>query len=390
MRKILALVALLGLDADPTMSAALFDERAKKFSAGYEFLNQHKYQEARTAFETGLQQYPTNALAHFYLGEACWGLKAWGCAETHYGTSLELDPQSSMAGLAKQRSRRAKVWRLLNEGEQVKDKLDLVNGQSLDEESRALSRQVKDTIEEGQPQSQEKPLSLPFADRSMTVVPAGEFVMGSVTGDADEQPVRRVYLDAFFMDLYQVSVGQYAKFLEATSQAAPPDWSIMNKSRHQNRPVVNVDWADANAYCTWAGKRLPTEAEWEKAARGTDGRTYPWGNELPTGFRANSMREKWSNHWVVMPVGMYEEGKSPYGLYDMAGNVWEWVSDWYAPDYYESSPLQNPMGPPTGESKVIRGGSWGSGPKDLRSADRDTHVPSARGLGTGFRCAKTP
>ena len=390
MRKILALVALLGFDADPTMSAALFDDRAKKFSAGYEFLNQHKYQEARTAFETALQQYPTNALAHFYLGEACWGLKAWTCAEMHYGTSLELNPKSSVAGLAKQRSRRAKVWRLLNEGEQVKDTLDLVNGQSLDEESRALSRQVKDKIEEGQPQSQEQPLSAPFADRSMTVVPAGEFVMGSVTGDADEQPVRRVYLDAFFIELYQVSVGQYAKFLEATSQAAPPDWSIMNKSRHQNRPVVNVDWADANAYCIWAGKRMPTEAEWEKAARGTDGRTYPWGNELPTGFRANSMREKWSNHWVLMPVGMYEEGKSPYGLYDMAGNVWEWVSDWYAPDYYESSPLQNPMGPPTGESKVIRGGSWGSGPKDLRSADRDTHVPSARGLGTGFRCAKTP
>ena len=390
MRKILALVALLGLDADPTMSVALFDDRAKKFSAGYEFLNQHKYQEARTAFETGLQQYPTNALAHFYLGEACWGLKAWACAETHYETSLELDPKSSVAGLAKQRSRRAKVWRLLNEGEQVKDTLDLVNGQSLDEESRALSRQVKDKIEEGQPQSQEKPLSAPLADRSMTVVPAGEFVMGSVTGDADEQPVRRVYLDTFFIDLYQVSVGQYAKFLEATSQAAPPDWSIMNKSRHQNRPVVNVDWADANAYCIWAGKRMPTEAEWEKAARGTDGRTYPWGNELPTGFRANSMREKWSNHWVLMPVGMYEEGKSPYGLYDMAGNVWEWVSDWYASDYYASSPSQNPVGPSTGESKVIRGGSWGSGPKDLRSADRDTHVPSTRGLGTGFRCAKNP
>ena len=390
MRKILVLVALLGLDADPTMSAALFDERAKKFAAGYDFLNQHKYQEARTAFETGLQQYPTNALAHFYLGEACWGLKAWGCAETHYGTSLELDPKSSVAGLAKQRSRRAKVWRLLNEGEQAKDTLDLVNGQSFDEESRALSRQVKDKIEEGPPQSQEKPVSAPLEDRSMAVVPAGEFVMGSVTGDADEQPVRRVYLDAFFMDLYQVSVGQYAKFLEATSQAAPPDWSIMNKSRHQNRPVVNVDWADANAYCTWAGKRMPTEAEWEKAARGTDGRTYPWGNELPTGFRANSMKEKWSNHWVVMPVGMYEEGKSPYGLYDMAGNVWEWVSDWYASDYYESSPSQNPVGPPTGESKVIRGGSWGSGSKDLRSADRDTHVPSARGLGTGFRCAKNP
>ncbi len=172
MRKILVFVALLGLDADPTMSAALFDERAKKFAAGYDFLNQHKYEEARTAFETGLQQYPTNALAHFYLGEACWGMKVWGCAETHYGTSLELDPKSSVAGLAKQRSRRAKVWRLLNEGEQVKDTVDLVNGENLDEESRALSRQVKDKIEEGRTQSQENPMAPPLDERSMAVVPA--------------------------------------------------------------------------------------------------------------------------------------------------------------------------------------------------------------------------
>jgi formylglycine-generating enzyme required for sulfatase activity len=231
---------------------------------------------------------------------------------------------------------------------------------------------------------------VPHHERSMAMVPAGEFIMGSATGDADEQPVRRIYVDAFSMDRYQVSVGQYAKFLESTSQAAPPDWSIMNKSRHQNRPVVNVDWADATAYCTWAGKRLPTEAEWEKAARGADGRTYPWGNELPSGFHANMKKEKWSDHYVLSPVGMYEEGKSPYGIYDMAGNVWEWVSDWYDQDYYASSPSKNPTGPPMGTHKVIRGGSWGSGPKDLRSTDRDTHLPSARGMGTGFRCAKTP
>ena len=214
--------------------------------------------------------------------------------------------------------------------------------------------------------------------------------MGSATGDADEQPVHKVYVDAFFMDINQLSVAQYARFLEDTHHEVPPEWSLMNKPGHQSRPVANVDWVDAEAYCKWAGKRQPTEAEWEKAARGTDGRTYPWGNAPPTGSHATSGKEIWSNHAAVTPVGTYEEGKSPYGIYDMAGNVWEWVSDWYDPDYYQTSPSQNPTGPPTGGHKVVRGGSWGSGPKDLRSADREVHVPSFRGYGTGFRCAKTP
>ena len=214
--------------------------------------------------------------------------------------------------------------------------------------------------------------------------------MGSAKGDADEQPVRQVYLDAFYMDKHQLSVREYAKFLEATSHVAPTDWEIMSKSMHQKRPVINVDWADADAYCKWANKRLPTEAEWEKAARGTDGRIYPWGNELPTQFHANMKKEVWNNHVVLTPVGMFEDGKSPYGIYDMAGNVWEWVSDWYASNYYATGSVRNPIGPPRGDYKVVRGGSWGSGPKDLRSTDREIHLPSFQGFGTGFRCAKTP
>ena len=326
MKNILPLIALLWLEADPTMAAALSDDRAKKFTPGGEFLNQHKHQEAPKVVATGLRPHSADTVA-------------------------------SKQGVA---------------GEQ-----------------QPRSYHVKENIQQGQPLSQDQPAAK-LEDRSMALVPAGEFTMGSFTGDVDEQPVHRVYVNAFAMDRYQVSVGQYAKFLEATSQAAPPDWSIMNKSRHQTRPVVNVDWADADAYCTWAGKRLPTEAEWEKAARGTDGRIYPWGNELPTGFHANMRKEKWSDHWVLSPVGMYEEGKSPYGIYDMAGNVWEWISDWYDADYYASSPSENPTGPLKGQSKVIRGGSWGSGPKDLRSTDRESHLLSARGMGTGFRCAKTP
>jgi formylglycine-generating enzyme required for sulfatase activity len=403
MKKILALIAMLWLDADSTMAAALFDEKAKKFTAGYELLKQQKYQEARATFEAGLQQYPANAMAHFYLGDACRGLKAWACAEEHYETSLDLDAQSPVAGLAKQRARKAKVWHMLDEGRRAinessatpkqvahaEDTLDIANKLGLDDEQRALYQQLHEKIQQRHKRSHEKTGSGPPPEQSMALVPAGEFTMGSsIGGDSDEHPVRQIHVDAFFMDKHQTSVGHYAKFLEATSHERPPDWNIMNRPQHQKRPVVNVDWEDANAYCRWAGKRLPTEAEWEKAARGTDGRIYPWGNELPTHFHANMKKEVWNNHVVLTPAGMFEDGKSPYGIYDLAGNVWEWVSDWYDQNYYKTGTLRNPAGPPLGDYKVVRGGSWGSGPKDLRSADREVHLPSFRGFGTGFRCAK--
>ena len=341
MRKILLLIALLGFVAHHTIATATGDTGAKKFSTGQDFLKQQQYQEARTAFEADLQQHPTNVLAHFYLGEA-------------------------------------------------EDILDLTSKLGLDDEQRALYQQLHEKIQQERHRSREKTASAQSHDGLMALVPAGKFMMGSSMGDADEQPEHQVYVETFFMDTYQVTVGQYARFLDATSQEAPPDWTIMNRSQHQKRPIVNVDWADADAYCTWAGKRLPTEAEREKAARGTDGRTYPWGNEHPTKFFANVSQENWNNHGALTPVGSFEGGKSPYGIYDMAGNVWEWVSDWYDPNYYKTSSSQNPTGPPRGESKVIRGGSWGSGPEALRSADREIHSPSFRGLGTGFRCAKTP
>ena len=242
----------------------------------------------------------------------------------------------------------------------------------------------------GNKQSQERPASAQPQEGSMVVVPAGEFTMGSPTGDSDEQPAHRVYVDTFSMDKYEVSVGQYAAFLQATGVNAPSSWEMMNQPAHQKRPVANVDWEDAAAYCKWAGKRLPTEAEWEKAARGTDGRLYPWGNEAPTPLRANYGKTEWNNHGALAPVGTLEEGKSPYGIYDMAGNVREWVSDWYDDNYYKTSPSQNPTGPSTGESKVLRGGSWDSGPQHLRSALRYLHRSAHRHKDYGFRCAKTP
>jgi formylglycine-generating enzyme required for sulfatase activity len=234
-----------------------------------------------------------------------------------------------------------------------------------------------------------KTVSAQSPDPSMVLVPAGEFTMGSPTGDADERPPHQVYLDSYLIDRHEVTVGQYEAFLQQAGGNAPSDWKTMNQFSNKKRPVSNVDWADAAAYCKWAGKRLPTEAEWEKAARGTDGRLYPWGNEPPTTRHANYGQSGSSNNGALAPVGSFEEGKSPYGVYDMAGNVWEWVSDWYDFRYYKTAPPKNPTGPSTGGTKVIRGGAWNGNARALRSANRSLISPTDQGL-TGFRCAKNP
>jgi formylglycine-generating enzyme required for sulfatase activity len=243
----------------------------------------------------------------------------------------------------------------------------------------------------GQQQGYGKTASAQSQDPTMVLVPAGEFTMGSPTGDVDERPPHQVYLDSFLIDKHEVTVGQYAEFLQQAGGNAPSDWKSMNQLANKKRPVSNVDWADAAAYCKWAGKRLPTEAEWEKAARGTDGRLYPWGNDPPTSRHANYGQSGPNNNGALAPVGSFEEGKSPYGVYDMAGNVWEWVSDWYDHDYYKNSPQRNPEGPTTGGFKGIRGGSWNSSVRALRSADRYWDPPTFRSqYSPGFRCVKNP
>ncbi|MEO8048290.1 MAG: formylglycine-generating enzyme family protein [Nitrospirota bacterium] len=223
---------------------------------------------------------------------------------------------------------------------------------------------------------------------AMVVVPGGEFTMGSATGDSDEQPEHKVHVDTFSMDVYEVTVGQYAAFLQAKGIELPSDWKTLNQSSNQKRPVANIDSTEASFYCKWVGKRLPTEAEWEKAARGTDGRTYPWGNEAPTPLHANFGKSEWNNHAVLAPVGSFEAGKSPYGIYDMAGNVWEWVSDLYDYNYYKISPPKNPTGPSTGGTRAVRGGAWNSNPRAIRSSNRSLISPTDQGL-NGFRCAKS-
>jgi len=223
---------------------------------------------------------------------------------------------------------------------------------------------------------------------SMGLIPAGPFTMGKEGANPDEQPTHRVSLAAFYIDKYEVTVAGYAKFLKSEGADPPFLWQEARQDKNQDKPVLGVDWYDAAAYCRWAKKRLPTEAEWEKAARGTDGRIYPWGNDPPTNIHANFGHEAATGYAAVAKVGSFEKGQSPYGIYELAGNVWEWVADRYDEHYYQHSPERNPRGPTTGPLRVVRGGAWNSSPSIITAANRNSNVPSARRSDVGFRCAK--
>jgi formylglycine-generating enzyme required for sulfatase activity len=225
----------------------------------------------------------------------------------------------------------------------------------------------------------------------MRLVPAGEFAMGSDSGGEDEKPVHEVYLDAFYMDKYEVTNSLYRACVEAGGCSAPPDISSYGhdnsywNSQADNYPVINVTWNQAKAYCEWRGARLPTEAEWEKAARGPDFHIYPWGDAIDCSF-ANYSNCKGD----ITPVGSYEKGTNSYGIYDMAGNVWEWVADWYDANYYTTlgDNALNPQGPTSGQYRVLRGGAWSYNINYVRSTSRNWVVPDTRNNFFGFRCAK--
>jgi formylglycine-generating enzyme required for sulfatase activity len=215
--------------------------------------------------------------------------------------------------------------------------------------------------------------------------------MGSDDGNSDEQPAHTVYLDAFAIDRTEVTNAQYARCVQAGACRPPGSSSSYTRAnyfadpRYADHPVIYVSWDDARAYCAWAGRRLPTEAEWEKAARGTDGRTYPWGDE----WDASKANTDEAGVGDTTPVGAYPAGASPYGALDMAGNVWEWVADWYGEDYYRESPGENPLGPASGTNRVVRGGSWGNVQWLARAADRYGFTPDDRNSHVGFRCARS-
>ena len=231
----------------------------------------------------------------------------------------------------------------------------------------------------------------------MVYVPAGDFLMGSPAGqgDEEEQPQHTVYLDAFWIDRTEVTNAQYNQCVASgvcTGGNAAPEWA--------KYPVTDISWNQAQAYCSWAESRLPTEAEWEKAARGTDGRMYPWGE----GIDCNRVRYdgEGCSGSVVLPVGSVPAGASPYGALDMAGNVAEWVTDWWDPNYYKISPRENPPGPERSgglsvDVRVVRGSNpyafepnVVNSPDLLRTAWRYWYFPESGSPSIGFRCAQSP
>ena len=226
---------------------------------------------------------------------------------------------------------------------------------------------------------------------NMALVPKGEFTMGSKE-HKDEKP-HNVVLEGYYIDKYEVSNADYKGFMKATGHAAPAYWDDPRLSGAK-QPVVGVNWYDASSYCEWNGKRLPTEAEWERAAKGPeDHGHYPWGHELDD-TKANYGQ----NVGKTTPVDSYPAGVSGYGTYNMSGNVFEWVSDWYDPAYFESSPALNPQGPAAGVNfanqgpvKVLKGGSWLAPASSLHRSHRFWNQPenNSYGVGLGFRCAKS-
>lgn len=241
---------------------------------------------------------------------------------------------------------------------------------------------------------------------SMTLIPAGEFTMGSDTGFPDEQPVHKVYLDSFYIDQTEVTNRQYQGCVAAGSCTPPfrTDCCAIDKEtprpvyygspQFDAYPVTWLSWAQGKAYCEWRGARLPTEAEWEKAARGADARTYPWGDEDPT---PNRLSFTWKPGdfgtkppYGTQPVGSYQLGASPYGILDMAGNVYEWVSDFYDAGYYAVSPHDNPKGPVSGTYRIARGGSFFNSAFRNRASNRNYDAflkPDVAEFDSGVRCA---
>lgn len=279
---------------------------------------------------------------------------------------------------------------------------EIVN-QSPPTEFKSMAKQLEEAEQEfKKAEVQMSQIKIDPEYESMVLVPEGEFVMGSHEGHATEQPERKVYLDRFWIDKYEVTFVQYYAFVHAAGHRKPRlagylgvETKDLPRLMNPFSPVVGVSWEDGVAYCRWKGHRLPTEAEWERAAKGTDQRKWPWGNEERAEY-ANLKGDSDGAPYTA-PAGAFSKDRSPYGVLDMAGNIMEWVADWYQEDYYAMMPTRNPLGPEKGsqtahfnEQRVIRGASWNDSLERAQTTTRFKMNPNYRDVTIGFRCAKPP
>jgi sulfatase modifying factor 1 len=345
---------------------------------------QNDYNGALGYYKKAIELDPTRSSIHWYIAGVYWKLDKHGKALEHLEKCRRLMPQVAEE-LNEVDDFIGKIMEYLN----VEEKMEIAK-KRVDDRRSIMETALKTYKEKWD---------------EMALVPAGDFIMGSSQEDfiPEEMPQHTVTLDAFYIDKYEVTNAQYWEFLDyiaktndhsKCSSSEPINKSHLPGSsfrgyeykyyNYPDYPVTRIDWYDAFAYAAWKGKRLPTEAEWEKAARGTDARRFPWGNVWEIKFANVGTDEN-----LPVTVGSFEEGKSVYGCYDMTGSVSEWCNDWYHPEYYLETPKKNPMGPEKGTGKrIIKGGSlFAQNVYKLRCAVRMFGEPSDRNKSVGLRCA---
>ncbi|TMQ27911.1 MAG: trypsin-like serine protease [Nitrospirae bacterium] len=255
-----------------------------------------------------------------------------------------------------------------------------------DEEAIArVNDQLRAVQEEELKQLAQRGIAQP---QGMVVIPAGEFLMGAEDGLQDARPLHRVHLSSYWLDKYEVTNAQYRQCVEGGGCTPPKDRLTFEDLQRAQHPVTNITWNQARSYCQWQGKRLPTEAEWEKAARGTDGRRYPWGNDgeaVKSRVRNGELKPGTRG---TEPVGRQAATASPYGVFDLIGGVSQWVKDWYAEDFYQASSPRDPQGPLRGSFRVLRGGEWNEKPLNLQVSYRGWDDVTYWGPTLGVRCAE--
>jgi len=322
------------------------------------------------------------------LGLAIWGLWSAVGGEAHTPTP---EASATAATLSAQQTENALETRIANAGQALAETQAAGTQQARSETLAASTSQAWSATQAALTAAAKVTLPPPpqvsrqITDAKgvpMALIPAGEFQMGSENGEGDEKPVHTVYLDAFYIDVYEATNARYAECV-STGDCKPPTSSssytrdsYYGEAQYADYPVIYVSWEMAKTYCEWRGGSLPSEAQWEKAARGgLEGMEYPWGNENPVCEKGAQNGANFGSCGTrdTERVGSYSP--NGYGLYDMAGNVWEWVLDWYQADYYAGSPARNPPGPSNGEYRVVRGGSWFDVARILRAAFRIWYYP---------------